>query len=499
MLVQRTVVADDQGAFGRIDSLEPFDLELPDGSIVRVHPTNEARIEPLREETTKWGDIEDDPSYATLRERGPGPHVTVVVKRSAITAGDRVALEGEEEEFAFEDESNTTLRTAPAKKLSAVTADVLATGDDPERVLAHVVDGRAEEPKKRAKRKTKKEPERAQRKLVSYVTVPRVLSFLGMLILLGASTMRTSPGFVDAVTLAIVLYGIALTVASTRSLPRFVRGKLSVEELPRGAFASGVLGGLVFASLLCLALLSDMRWAWSLPPAGYRETNASWLVGPGAILFLAFLAGSFVVSTRKRASLLQALLGAPPFTAKPDETKWGSVEGVVRDPTPISVGGAPRALANVIEREVRAGSDPDIVTEEVLNQGTFFVDGDAGSFEIDPRAATWASAVRVVTTDTEKRHVFADVVAIGGRALVAGRAVTPAKGEPARFVAGRAESLVFYATGRDDNARSKVRILLLRRQLAIVALVALIGIVVGMLVHYEPQLPGLHVEGGGGD
>lgn len=115
---------------------------------------------------------------------------------------------------------------------------------------------------------------------------------------------------------------------------------------------------------------------------------------------------------------------------------------------------------------------------------------------IDPSGATWASSVRLVTTDTEKKHVFADVVVIGGNIVVAGRAVTPAKGEPARFLEGRADSLVFYATGRYMDARAKARMHLLRRHAAIGSLVLAAAAIGGLMAIYEPSLPVFHVEGG---
>jgi hypothetical protein len=282
-------------------------------------------------------------------------------------------------------------------------------------------------------------------------------------------------------------------------VPRFVRGRSTVEESSKALSATVFTSALLLVSLFILALLSDFRWAWSPPPLGTPEPNASSIVAPGAMIFLVILLATFVFSTRKRASLLGAIVDAPPFTAMPDETKWGSVEGVVRDPTPVAVAGAPRALASVVDTKVRAGSDPDIVTESVLNQGTFFVDSEIGSFELDPTRATWASAVRMVIANEENRHAFADVVAIGGHVVVAGRAVTPAKGEPARFVAGRAESLVFYATARDTGARARARLLLWRRRAAIAGLVLGVGAIGAVLAIYGPELPRIRIEGGGGD
>lgn len=405
------------------------------------------------------------------------------MKRAAVHAGERITIEGEEKEHAFAGETTASLRAAPTKTLASVSADVITVGDD--------VEPRKEPRKDEAptKRRERKKP----RNLLAHVTAPRILSFAGLALLLLSTTMRVSPGFVDAIVIAITLHAVALTIAAWRSLPRFVRGHAAVEEQSREMMAYAVVGGIFLCAPFAFALI-DFRWAWL--PAVKGESNAAWLVAIGAMLYHVLLGVLFVRCSRKRASLLHALLDAPPFAAMPDETKWGSVEGVVRDPTPVEVGGAERAVATVVKREVRGGSDPDIVTESVLNQGTFFVDAGVGTFELDPTSATWASAVRMVTTDTEKKHTFADVVVIGGRILVAGRAVTPAKGEPARFLAGRAESLVFYATGRDIDARARARSVAWRR--ATIGGLAFGVVAIGaLLAVYGPQLPAMHFEASG--
>jgi hypothetical protein len=308
--------------------------------------------------------------------------------------------------------------------------------------------------------------------------------------------MRLSPAQLDFVFIAIVMFATGMLIAALRTVPRFVRGKDVVEDVGGGLVGVTVLAMMGVSTMVLLAFIADVRYAWTPPPAAVEESNASWLVGPAAIGYLVVLAVILLRSSRRRGSLLATILDAPPFTALPDETRWGSVSGVVRDPTPVTVSGGNAALANVIQRDVRPGSDADIVTESVLNEGTFFIDSDVGTFEIDPSGATWASSVRMVTTDTEKKHVFADVVVIGGHIVVAGRAVTPAKGEPARFVEGRADSLVFYATGRDENARTKARMHQWRRLAAIGTLVVGAGAIGGLMAIYEPELPAFHVEGG---
>jgi hypothetical protein len=500
VLVQRTIVADEQGAFGRIDVLDAFDIELEGGRRLRVEMSKEARIEPLSTKKKKWGELENDPSFASIRDRGPGPHVTVTVKRAAIEDGDRIALAGEEKEFFFE-EAKEGLRDAPKRELSMVSADLVASGSDAEEILAHALDGPAAEASPvetpKADKRTRKEREKKPRTLRSYVTVPRVFVLVGIFLLLVAATMRRSTGFLDAIITANGSFAIATFAWAWRSLPRFVHGNKAVEDT-KNAEANVFVGGMLALPLMVVfAGISDLRYAWSPPPKGVEEANASYLVGAIAFIYVTLIFVNFVRSTRRRAALLGTIVDAAPFTAMPDETKWGSIEGVVRDPTPIKVGGGPRALANVIEREVRPGSDPDIVTEKVLNEGTFFIDADVGSFELDPRSATWASDVHQVVTDTEKKKVHADVVVIGGHAVVAGRAVTPAKGQAARFIAGRADSLVFFATARDVDARAKATKILSRRRLAAVLVGAFALSIAGSMVRYEPELPALHLEGGG--
>jgi hypothetical protein len=275
-----------------------------------------------------------------------------------------------------------------------------------------------------------------------------------------------------------------------------VRGKVAIEDPGGSLVGTTVLTLMAVVTMVMFALMADVRYAWTAPPASVPESNGSWIVGGIAFVCLGLLGFILVRSSQRRSTLLATILDAPPFTAPPDETQWGSVSGVVRDPTPVRVSGGNAALANVIQRDVRPGSDPDIVTESVLNEGTFFIDSSVGTFEIDPSGATWASSVRMVTTDTEKKHIFADVVVIGGHIVVAGRAVTPAKGEPARFIEGRADSLVFYATGRDEDARSKARMHQWRRRAALGMLVVSAVAIGAMMAVYEPELPAFHLEGG---
>lgn len=252
VLVQRTVVADDQGAFGRIDVLDPFDIELDDGRVLRVEPTKDVRIEPRREEKKQWGDIEDDPSFASLREKGPGPHVVVVVTRSAVRAGDRVALVGDEKDFAFDGEGASGMRSAPTKKLSAVTADVLAAGSDAEQILAHVVDEPDAAPANRAKKKRRKH-EAPTRTIASYITWPVRFVIAALALFTVASTMRVSPGFVDFVAMGVMLCGVAVLTSTWESLPRFVRGKDVFEDESGATMGIAVVGALMVTTMLLLA------------------------------------------------------------------------------------------------------------------------------------------------------------------------------------------------------------------------------------------------------
>lgn len=497
VLVQRTVVADDQGAFGRIDVLDPFDIELEDGTVLRVDPETEARLEPVRETKVPWADIEDDPSFAPLREKGPAPHVMVVVKRRAVRDGERVALLGDEKDFSFEGEDAAGMRTAPTKKLSAVSAEILAVGDDAENILAKALESPPSASKTNEKNKKKKKKEKHRRKKAKHVFGAtwgaRVVLGIAVVLFALVSLLRTSPIKLDLGCIALSLVALSAAIGYRGSLPRFVREQKTVEDNIRSFTALAIAAPLGLLAFMGFVLISDSAHANATPPSNGSTAVvivlASWQVALVVILHW---------FTKKTAALVSVLAKAAPFEEDFRDHAWGSAVGVVRDPTPVNYEGDVHAVAHVVDVRVQSGSDPDIVVEKVINEGTFLVDTRHGrSFELHPKDATWASSVRRLVHKDESHEKSAYVVPLGGSIVVAGRAARPTKkAKTARFAKSGQDGLLFYATAADKDAHAEIRWFAARRVVAFAVIVACAGTMIGWAVLVAPQLPAFHVEGG---
>lgn len=474
----RVLVRSDTARIGRVDRFVPFDLEPEDasGRRIRVEP-GKVRLEPMIEERERWAAIEDDPDLASLRERAPGPHVKVTIERAAIREGDRVVVAGEPLEHAF-DEATARPREPPVRRLTRVRAVAIATGPDAEALVDRALRGNAKRKKKDAK-----PIERPRLRLDARV----VLAAAGALLAIAAFAIPLSPVKVDVAAWAASLFATGAALATAARMPRFVHGGAPVAKL---ADSHGKILATAAVAVLSFVVFPTFGDAVAYGSARQPPVNGSMVAVVLVAVQIAVQLGVLAIGTRRIASLLRVLLRAPLWGPGHLDATWGATEGTVRDPTPVTVDGAPHALANVIEREVREGSAPDIVVEKVLNAGTFFVESDDGSFEVDPTRATWASIVRLAG---EKKTT--DVVPIGGTVLVAGRATRETPGLRARLAQGGPESLVFLATPRGTSARARARSALEARWVGLVVLAACLVALVVTASSLEPQLPAFYIEG----
>lgn len=484
----RIFVGADGVRIGRVDRIVAFDVEREDapGERVRVEPTAKVRLEPMTEVRGRWEDFEDDPYLAPLRANAPGPHVKVAVERVVIREGDRVVIAGEPVEHAFDD-ATAGPRAAPVRRLTRVQASVIATGKD--------ADGLVERALRDGKREKKARAERGWRLRRPSARVTLVTA--GLFVAAAALAVPRSPLEADLVAWSAGLLAAGVALATARLMPRFVHAGKPVSIAHESHDKRVVLFSGIGLSLAIFPTFDDAVSFGDLhrsPPI-----NASYVTVGGVALAMALVLVATARATSRGAALLRTLLRSPAWGPRDLDAAWGSTEGTVRDPTPVKVEGGEHAIANVIEREVRSGSDPDIVVEKVLNRGTFFVESSDGSFELDPTRATWASAVRIVEPKEKRKRAdtskVTDVVPIGGTVLVAGRATRTWKGRPAKLAEGGVESLVFFATAAGTSPRGRARRVLALRLLG---LFVLAGLLVGLLVtatSLEAQLPAFHIEG----
>lgn len=487
-VVLRIVVSAAGARVGRIDRVVAFELEREDapGERVRVEPTGKVRLEPMSEERDRWDAFEDDPDLAPLRKRAPGPHVPVIVERAVIREGDRVVVAGEALEHAFDDRTAGP-RAAPVRRLTRMKASVIAVGEDADALVTRALRGG-----KGKKTKPTKPPARRRKPSASVVAAAASALFAVL-----AFVMPRAPLQADFVAWSAGLFAAGAALAAAARMPRFVYGgkpaSIALEDHRKHvALATGLALSLAFFPTFDDAI-------------GYGSTHRSPPINASYVSVVAVAVQIAVVlfltarATSRGASLLRVLLRSPSWGPRDLDDVWGATEGTVRDPTPVKIEGEEHAVANVIEREVRSGSDPDIVVEKVLNRGTFFVESDAGSFELDPTHATWASAVRLVPPEENRkdadRSKVTDVVPIGGTVLVAGRASREWKGRPATIAGAGPESLLFFATAAGRSPRARARRVLAVRLLGLLAVAACLAVLIVTASSLERELPAFHIEG----
>jgi hypothetical protein len=490
-VVARIVLKDESGELGRVVHLEPFDIEQEDGTRVTIELGQDTALLPLERKQGSWSSFEDDALLAPLRKAAPGPHVDVVVERAVIADGMRVVVRGEEHEHAFD--APQGIRSAPQRRVTRVSAIAIATGANAEEMV-----GRALAPAAPKVSRNAGVPEGLpSRPLGDIVTAARISLVMAAVVALASRTVPVSPWKLDLEVSAMTFVALATWFAYVARVPYFTTHGAKLEDHhPRTFRNVALLAGGV------LIFISSFGWGFDLKVAIGNDAkspqNASPLVIAACISYLALLGGLLVHWTRKTASIVRALASAPALPAGAAEATWGGVLGTVRDPTPTGFSGEETAVEHVVQRKVQRGSDPDIVTESIVNADTFFVDTDDGrTYEIVPWDATWASAVRAVDVDSPMEERYRYVVVIGGRVWVVGRADRAAKGAPPRFEAAGPESLLFYATPSTADPRAKIRRLARMRLAVFVVMLGCAGGMVARAVQLDRQLPAFHLEGEG--
>ena len=502
-LLERTTVNTQNGQLGKIETLEPFDLELSGGHEVRVRLAQHVRLEPVDARDTTWGDIENDPAFASLRAAAPGPHVEVHVRRSRVEVGAHVEVLAQDDDVEHVFGVGGSHRDAPDRQVSTVTARVIASGPD----AAAVIDRLLLPKEKRPKPAKEEPPERGPTLKPRGSRAPLVVVLVALPFFAAASAIEVTPLTVDLVMTGTILVVSALSSWALSRVPRFVSdGKVLG---PLGDTSPGRLVLFLMIVPLCfmfMGFFADHAGPWQAPNTPPDLVyNASWV----SVVSLACwsLGVAFIALTRgqSEARLFRVLLGAPPLPAEgPLSRTWGSFEGVVRDPTPVTAEGEAVAIVHVISEEVVSGSDPNIFTERVLSKGTFFVDApdESGrSIEIHPDGAVWTSSVALSIRKDRKRdkdiieHIRA--VPLRGNVLVAGRVDREPNSKVGRVASGGHESLLFVAVREGESPRNECRAMLVLRRIALLVALGGLAVAITTAVLVEPQLPSFNIPGGG--
>lgn len=437
-----------------------------DGATVTVELAADALDDDGEAHAGSWGELVEQhrppwpASWAPAFERATLRVATVVV-------GDALEVYGEALERGFADDGGP--RDAPVERLRRVRGLVAATGADRVARVRRRVEDRfppAQRPaapswsERRARRRAArradpraKDPSTAQHPQ-DPLLVGVVVVWLAATVVAGGVAVHT--GSVAARGLAI---GAALGALVFRPTPRLCPFRFKGTR-HRGALHPGggtqFLAGLVYAMAL-------IAWGW--------EDAA---VAAYAALGLAALALVGGAAGTKTYAALAALRRAPRWDGALGG--WVALEGEVRDPTPITLGGRASALAVAVGMDEGLGSNPDkVVWTRFHEDGTFLVETAAGVVEVSSHELVWATSAtrRLDHGGDGADYQVVEEIPVGGRVLAVGRVEAGAPGGPVRLRAAGTRPALLLATGPHGEPRGWAERLVAARRVTLVGVLAL--------------------------
>jgi hypothetical protein len=453
----------------------PFALELDDGTVVRVELAPDLLL------------VDGDDSRLEA-----GMHVELLADDDA--------------EYAFEEAIGH--REAPAKRLVRVTARALARGEDAGEAIERARETLASRARGDTTPTTTPTPTRrgrgaGQRRPELRAIPAYALALVAAGLLVTAGWLRFSPLTVDVASVGIACLAGAGSVWTHARRPRFVRGQQTLTppkkrgELGYPIFiASCLLGGWMYFFFADL----DGQGHRIRPNLAAVNTSITAL-GTVAVLLVVLFVELQRAALREEQRLLRTLLDASPLAANGQlRATWGSVEGVVRDPTPVTVEGEAAAMVHVTDQRTRSGdSYPAIVVERMLTHGTFFIDTETRTdFEVHTKAAVWTSTVerRMTTTDADDRQTSTvmQLIPVGGSILVAARALRSKKARTGKLAPTGEESRVLLATDAGRSARGVANERLAARSIGVGIVLLCAGALIALGALAEPRLPPFHLS-----
>jgi hypothetical protein len=364
---------------------------------------------------------------------------------------------------------------------------IVGVGPDARVALDAAIDVRHRSEAAEAERKTN-----AQREQRAEVRPPRgylVWLAVALAAFIAAAELPLSPLTVDLLACAVGLAASALYFWWRARAPDLYEADVRVVR-------SFLDSGGILVALVAVGMATFPMFIEDYPPnrLAYRTraiVNWSEVSVVCWAAYIACLGVAVYRASRRSSRVLSTLLAAPPHPPPPFTNTWGSTMGTVAAPTrPVQLEGENLVLALVTEEDLSAGASPGALAnfraDRTLKEGSFFVEGAAGSLEVHPGRAVWGSAVQRRFTPTappaarEMVAVRADVLPIGGVVLVAGRASRASALESGSIEATGPESLLFYAGPAGSDPRVALTTAIRRRH-AVLATLAILtfGVLAG--------------------
>ena len=398
-------------------------------------------------------------AWRELRDRTKlSPEIAPPFKPAKLVAiepavGDRVEIYGEVAERGFDDDG--AYRDAPSTSLKRVRASVVARGDKAADTLTRAL-ATLHPPKTRATKR--RDPRRDDPG--SPMNRPPAGEYV------------VSAGFAAAAVFTLATWGVAsepvaIGFAACAVVTRPMRTERSFRARADKDPTTWSSLDTIFAMLYAGTLLGLVG------VVGF---------GPLRYVTLTFVAILWGLEVRAWHALgtHRRLLAAKPWTGRLGGT-W-LVEGVVRDPTPVTVGDTERAaIGRTTEYDKGIGSNPDTIKWTRFHaDGTFLVDAKAGVVEIDPDELVWASTVVEAPLKSYGDYQVSELIPVGGNVAAVGTIVAGPDGGPPRLVANGTTPAVLFATSSRGEPLGLAVAMLLHHQITVAVITALLALAVGI-------------------
>lgn len=389
-----------------------------------------------------WGELRDGDAAAGLVRNVVPPFTEVTLKTTDAPVGEPIEAFGEVFEYELDD-TTATLRDAPTRRPSRMSAQIVAFGppdkmQEMAREISRVLEAQPKEeapPPAPAKRK----PDTSGGEWFP-TGVLSLLAAGGLALLLFAHMNALNVWRVEVLTLVAV--ALAFAIRPSLPVPDLHVGDKTLEA----SFSFIFVMRLVFCGGISAILLGSLT-----EPDRSGPGPLGYLVGGVAVL--GGWALTVVVNHRQMYVALATLAGASRVSAKSKEEQIGTFEGQATVARPVTVDGQKAALGLVVEMNRHMGKrNPDTEKSRKLLTGKgIVVEAEGWRVQIDPDECVWGTTARRQPTERNPSsfsYTISEWIPAGGKIAVFGR-VSPSKGKATptwRLSAVGKQAAVLFAT-----------------------------------------------------
>ncbi len=400
------------------------------------------------------------------------PYTPARLTLARVAAGDDVEIYGEVTARGFGDDGGP--RDAPAVSLRGVSAYIVARGADAATAMDRAIAARYPPTARPAPERAARAEARRQAREVAQADPrrrdpgspacrPRLVDWAPAGVALGLALVALGVYRGELARLGqLTALGLVATAVVARPLRRVRPLRAGAELLGRGLDLTILWR--IFGPIMVLVVVTPPTATTMLGSLRAGELFVPVVIGAMAALHALDHLGTYAQYARIAATpSWTGELGGPT-----------RIEGVVRDPTPATVGTQPVALGLTTRWDQGHGSDPDQVAWARFHaDGTFLVEHPAGVVEVDPAEVAWASTVVVRVEQSASSYEVHEQVPVGGALVAVGWFAAAAAGGPPRLRSRGTVPALALATSALGEPLALLRLLRRERRHTQLALTAL--------------------------